>query len=192
MTTPPGTIGAQPTPSPHTSSSSPLRGRKQRDLAIALAFRLYKSLVSPVVHAIAPGRCLYLPTCSEYAYIALDRFGLIRGSWLALDLTAGGGFDVITVAPHSTDLPSSNLDDQTTRIDAILSTMLTAHAAVAPGVVFLLSAGIDADLDSRQYVLAQGPTNTEVLEPWQVRPMILAGFGFTALGDGFIPSGVAR
>ena len=26
----------------------------------------------------------YLPTCSEYAYTAVSRFGLLRGSWLAL------------------------------------------------------------------------------------------------------------
>jgi putative membrane protein insertion efficiency factor len=50
----------------------------------ALAFRLYKSLVSPILHAISPSRCLYLPTCSEYAYTAVHRFGPIRGSWLAL------------------------------------------------------------------------------------------------------------
>lgn len=52
--------------------------------AIAFAFRLYKSLVSPILHAIAPSRCLYLPTCSEYAFTALSRFGIVRGSWLAL------------------------------------------------------------------------------------------------------------
>jgi uncharacterized protein len=49
-----------------------------------VAFRIYKSIVSPVVHAFSPGRCLYLPTCSEYAYVALSRFGVVRGSWLAL------------------------------------------------------------------------------------------------------------
>ena len=52
--------------------------------AVRLAFRLYKSLLSPVLHAISPSRCLYLPTCSEYAYTAVSRFGWVRGSWLAL------------------------------------------------------------------------------------------------------------
>ncbi|HZY61607.1 MAG TPA: membrane protein insertion efficiency factor YidD [Edaphobacter sp.] len=53
-------------------------------LAIRIAFRVYKSVVSPVLHAFSPSQCLYLPTCSEYAYVALVRFGLVRGSWLAL------------------------------------------------------------------------------------------------------------
>jgi putative membrane protein insertion efficiency factor len=53
-------------------------------LAIRIAFGVYKSVVSPVLHAFSPSQCLYLPTCSEYAYVALVRFGLIRGSWLAL------------------------------------------------------------------------------------------------------------
>jgi putative membrane protein insertion efficiency factor len=49
-----------------------------------LAFRFYKAFLSPVLHAISPSRCLYLPTCSEYAYTAVSRFGMARGSWLAL------------------------------------------------------------------------------------------------------------
>ena len=67
---------------------------KQRDSALdvvgakdhiaAIAFRFYKSLVSPALHAVAPSRCLYLPTCSEYAYTAVERFGAAHGSWLAL------------------------------------------------------------------------------------------------------------
>ena len=52
--------------------------------AVRLAFRLYKSLLSPVLHAISPSRCLYLPTCSEYATIAVSRFGWVRGLWLAM------------------------------------------------------------------------------------------------------------
>jgi uncharacterized protein len=29
-------------------------------------------------------RCRFYPTCAEYAITALQRFGLLRGSWLAL------------------------------------------------------------------------------------------------------------
>lgn len=53
-------------------------------LAIRIAFGIYKTVVSPILHAFSPSQCLYLPTCSEYAYVALVRFGPIRGSWLAL------------------------------------------------------------------------------------------------------------
>jgi uncharacterized protein len=53
-------------------------------LLIRIAFGFYKSILSPVLHAFSPSQCLYLPTCSEYAYVALVRFGLFRGSWLAL------------------------------------------------------------------------------------------------------------
>jgi putative membrane protein insertion efficiency factor len=56
----------------------------QPTLGVRVAFRLYKSVLSPVLHAISPSQCHYLPTCSEYAYIALVRFGVFRGSWLAL------------------------------------------------------------------------------------------------------------
>ena len=55
-----------------------------REGALGFAFRLYKSSLSPILHAILPSRCLYLPTCSEYAYTAISRFGVVRGSWMAL------------------------------------------------------------------------------------------------------------
>jgi putative membrane protein insertion efficiency factor len=54
-----------------------------RQAFVRSAFRLYKALVSPVLHTLSPTRCLYLPTCSEYAYTAISRFGIVRGSWLA-------------------------------------------------------------------------------------------------------------
>ena len=47
-------------------------------------FRLYKSVLSPALHVLSPSQCVYLPTCSEYAYIALTRFGAVKGSWLTL------------------------------------------------------------------------------------------------------------
>ena len=55
-----------------------------KEVALRFAFRLYKATLSPVLHTISPSQCLYLPTCSEYAYTAISRFGVVRGSWLAL------------------------------------------------------------------------------------------------------------
>lgn len=44
----------------------------------------YKRILSPLFHATAVTQCKYLPTCSEYAFVAVVRHGWIRGSWLAL------------------------------------------------------------------------------------------------------------
>jgi len=41
--------------------------------------RAYQMLFSPYF----AGSCRFLPSCSEYAVIAIDRHGVLRGSWLA-------------------------------------------------------------------------------------------------------------
>ncbi len=40
----------------------------------------YRSFISPLF----PPSCRFQPTCSQYALEALERFGIWRGSWLAI------------------------------------------------------------------------------------------------------------
>ena len=42
--------------------------------------RFYQRHISPGL----PARCRYLPTCSEYAVVAIERFGAAKGGFLAL------------------------------------------------------------------------------------------------------------
>ena len=78
------------------TGESPVRERSAN-----FALRAYKLFVAPILHAVSPSRCIYLPTCSEYASLAVARFGLVRGSWLALRRLARchpwaeGGFDPV-------------------------------------------------------------------------------------------------
>ena len=48
--------------------------------AALLALRIYKLYFS----VLFAGTCRFEPTCSVYAYQAIERFGVLHGSWLAL------------------------------------------------------------------------------------------------------------
>lgn len=50
-----------------------------KKVALAL-IRFYQGAISPWL----PAACRYEPTCSEYARVAIVRFGVGRGSWLAM------------------------------------------------------------------------------------------------------------
>jgi putative membrane protein insertion efficiency factor len=65
--------------------------------AVMLLLRGYKRLVSPWL----PPSCRYVPTCSEYAMEAVERYGAVRGSWMAMTRLlrchpfAQGGYDPV-------------------------------------------------------------------------------------------------
>ena len=50
---------------------------KQVFLAI---LQFYKRWISPAL----PPACRFTPTCSEYAYQAIEKYGAARGGWLGL------------------------------------------------------------------------------------------------------------
>ncbi|CAD5941950.1 Putative membrane protein insertion efficiency factor [Planktothrix agardhii] len=62
----------------------------------------YRFLISPLF----PPACRFHPTCSQYAIEALETFGIIQGSWLALKRILRchpyhpGGYDPIPPKPE--------------------------------------------------------------------------------------------
>ena len=64
---------------------------------IILAVRFYRACISPLF----PPTCIYTPTCSSYTYQAIDKDGLLWGSFkgfcriLRCNPFAKGGFDPV-------------------------------------------------------------------------------------------------
>ncbi len=42
--------------------------------------RFYRRVISPL----RPPCCRFIPTCSEYAVEAVEKYGAVKGGWLAL------------------------------------------------------------------------------------------------------------
>ena len=47
--------------------------------AILKMIRFYQTAVSPLF----PSRCRFIPSCSQYALEAVEKYGAAKGAWLA-------------------------------------------------------------------------------------------------------------
>jgi uncharacterized protein len=84
-----------------------------RILLASLAF--YRRWLSPAFHALGPGGCKYLPTCSEYAEGAIAAHGPLKGlglaTWRLLRCHpfARGGLDPVPPAAVARPFPHEPL-----------------------------------------------------------------------------------
>ncbi|MFZ0807742.1 MAG: membrane protein insertion efficiency factor YidD [Candidatus Sulfotelmatobacter sp.] len=71
-------------------------------LVVLQLLRGYKWAISPML----PPACRYVPTCSEYAMEAIDRYGVLRGGWMAATRVlrchpfVHGGYDPVIKHNH--------------------------------------------------------------------------------------------
>ncbi len=62
-----------------------------------LMIRLYQTYLSPMMGP----HCRFYPTCSEYAKIAISRYGALKGGWMAVKRICrchpfhAGGYDPV-------------------------------------------------------------------------------------------------
>lgn len=47
---------------------------------LLVMIRFYQRCISPHF----PGRCRFMPTCSQYAYEAVAKYGVVKGGFLSL------------------------------------------------------------------------------------------------------------
>jgi len=88
-----------PTPRPHPGARAEASGRMiraMRRLPLAL-IKVYQRWISPLF----PPTCRYHPTCSQYAYEAISKYGVLKGcilaAWRILRCNpyTKGGFDYV-------------------------------------------------------------------------------------------------
>ena len=59
--------------------------------------KIYKAVISPLF----PNSCRFYPTCSEYSFEAVKKYGFFKGGWLGVKRIARchpfhpGGFDPV-------------------------------------------------------------------------------------------------
>jgi hypothetical protein len=106
--------------------------RRFAKLVTLQTLRAYKWAISPLF----PPACRYVPTCSEYAMEAVERYGVLRGGVMAFarlmrchPLVRGGYDPVVKIGDSSSGQPAAD-DRRPTTGDRQSTTPAVYHRAV--------------------------------------------------------------
>lgn len=67
-------------PEGKTGQKGPLKAAAWIKKAALITLRIYQNYISPL----KPAVCRFYPTCSQYCYEAIEKYGVLRGSYLGL------------------------------------------------------------------------------------------------------------
>jgi hypothetical protein len=102
-------------------------------LVVLRLLRAYKWGISPML----PPACRYVPTCSEYAMEAVERYGVLRGGAMAFMRVlrchplVSGGYDPVVKREFPGEGPLERGQVQPAPLEANSSTTLTSdHGAI--------------------------------------------------------------
>jgi putative membrane protein insertion efficiency factor len=114
--------GASPAPTQFVVTQATPKRNDERSIAVRaalFALHFYKAYLS----ILFAGSCRFEPTCSRYAYEAIERFGLARGMWLGLKrllrchpLSRRFGYD--PVPEKWEEMPKSSAAERVLKIEA--------------------------------------------------------------------------
>ena len=100
--------------------------------AVQFVLGCYKRVISPML----PHACRFVPTCSEYAMEAVERHGVVRGTWLAAGRLlrchplARAGYDPVPAV--SDRFTAAQQDFRPLAGEAQLRSLAASHGANAP------------------------------------------------------------
>jgi putative membrane protein insertion efficiency factor len=83
--------------------------------ALLAILAVYRRWLSPAIHAVGGGGCRFVPTCSEYAAVAIATYGPLRGFGLAVwrllrcHPFCRGGLDPVPPAANARPFPHKPL-----------------------------------------------------------------------------------
>jgi hypothetical protein len=122
---------------------------------------------------------LQLQQVSPRLAVTLD---ILHGRTARLDIGLGGGADVFLVSSIPHDLPPEQAPPRPPFISPVLTALAVGRVAVARSVDVYLGFTLDVDLRPPSFSTYQNMQPTSVLDPWVLRPSLVVGFSFSALG----------
>jgi hypothetical protein len=124
---------------------------------------------------------------SVWSVRAVPIVTLLRWGWLGLDAGIGGGVEGFNAFPTPSPGAAFSVTPLNvgTLVDPVVSGQVTLGFSPTGGASVLVGGYVDYDITPRRYVTSDGSGEpSAVLDPWRLRPAVLAGLCIPLAGTG--------